>query len=151
MRIRDVGEGEALRAAGALRGIGHIHRQEAVEMMGHPGRPRRGRGARRYLEKAAPVEIVQAAEQRLALLQVPRLDALDVGYFRVVVHDVAPFYFRPAVPITRCSKGSISRCASELSRKGRFFAASACCSRNAASFCAVNRLSVRANRKATTS
>src|ERR1700676_3894777 len=153
MRIRNIGEGEALGAA-ALRGIGHIDRQEAVEVIGHACCHRRGRGARGYLEKAAPVEMVQAAEQRLALFQMPRLDALDVGYFRVVVHDSAPYnchYFRPAGPITRCSKGSISRCASALSRNGRFLAASSCCSRNAASFCAVNRLSVRANRKATTS
>src|SRR5258708_6991993 len=150
MRIRDIGEGEALGAA-ALRGIGDIDRQEAVEVIGHACCHRRGRGARRYLEKAAPVEIVQAAEQRLALFQMARLDALDVGYFRVVVHDAAPYYFRPAGPITRCSKGSMSRCASALSRNGRVFAASSCCSRNAASFCAANRLSVRENRKATTS
>src|ERR1700686_1189456 len=150
MRIRNIGEREAL-AAGALRGIGHIDGQEAVKVIGHPGGPRRGRGARGYLEKAAPVETVQAAEQRLALLHMPRLDALDVGYFRSVVHDVAPYYFRPAAPITRCSKGSLSRCASALSRNGRFLAASACCSRNAASFCALNRWSVRANKKAPTS
>src|SRR5882757_4500528 len=150
MGIRDIGEGEAL-GAGTLSGIGHVDRQETVEVMGRPGRQRRGRGARGYLEKAPPVEIVQTAEQRLALFQMPRLDAPDVGYFRSVVHDVLRNYFRPAGPITRCSKGSISRCASALSRNGRLLAASSCCSRNAASFCAVNRLSVKANRKATTS
>src|SRR5260370_4959562 len=152
VRSRDIREVEAWGAGAALRGIGHIDGQKAVEVIGHPCCQRRGRGARGYLEKAPPVEIVQTAEQRLALFQMPRLDALDVGYFLcVVVHDVAPYYFRPAGPITRCSKGSISRCASALSRNGRFLAASSCCSWNAASFCAVNRSSVKANRKATTS
>src|ERR1700730_1285868 len=150
MRVGNVGEGESLGAA-AFRGVSHIDRQEAMEVIGYPGRERRGRGTRGYLEEAAPVEIVQTAEQRIAPFQMPRLDALDVGYCLKVVHGVAPYYFRPAGPITRCSKGSISRCARALSRNGRFLAASSCCSRNAASFCAVNRLSVSANRKATTS
>src|ERR1700731_2856980 len=140
MRIRNIGEGEAW-AAAALRAIGHIDRQEAVEVIGHPCRQRCGRGTGGYLEEAAPVEMVQTAEQRLALCQMPRL----------VVHEVAPYYFRPAGPITRCSKGSISRCARALSRNGRFLAASCCCSRNAASFCAANRWSVSEKRKATTS
>src|SRR5258707_12080603 len=87
MGIRDIREGEAL-GAGALRGISHVDRQETVEVMGRPCRQGRGRRARGYLEKAPPVEIVQTAEQRLALLQMARLDAPDVGYFRFVVHDV---------------------------------------------------------------
>src|ERR1700688_2525024 len=149
MRIGNIGEGEPLGAA--FRGVGHIDRQEAMEVIGHPGRQRRGRSPRGYLEEAAPVEIVQTAEQRVALLQMPRLDTLDVGYFLKVVHEVAPYYFRPAGPITRCSKGSISRCARALSRNGRFLAASCCCWRNAASFCAANRRSVSEKRKATTS
>src|ERR1700757_2124975 len=87
MEIRDIRKGKAL-GAGALRAIGHVDRQETVEVMGRPCRQCRGRRARGYLEKAAPVELVQAAEQRLALFQMPRLDAPDVGYFRRVVHDV---------------------------------------------------------------
>src|ERR1700732_905319 len=68
MRIRNIGEREAW-AAAALRAIGHIDRQEAVEVIGHPCRQRCGRGTGGYLEEAAPVEMVQTAEQRLAVRQ----------------------------------------------------------------------------------
>src|SRR5882757_819835 len=113
MGIRDIGEGEAL-GAGTLSGIGHVDRQETVEVMGRPCRQRRGRGARGYLEKAPPVEIVQTAEQRLALLQMPRLDALDVGYFRSVVHDVLRITSGPPGPSPAArraaSRGAPVRC-----------------------------------------
>src|SRR6266853_1743492 len=113
MRIRDIREGEAL-GTGAVRGVGHIDRQEAVEVIGHSRRHGRGRGARGYLEKAPPVEIVQTAEQGLALFPMPRLDALDVGYFRFVVHDVLRITSGPPGPLPAArkaaSRGAPVRC-----------------------------------------
>src|SRR6267142_2119501 len=113
MGIRDIREGEAL-GAGALRGIGDVDGQETVEVMGRACRQRRGRRARGYLEKAPPVEIVQTAEQRLALFQMPRLDAPDVGYFRLVVHDVLRITSGPPGPSPAArraaSRGAPVRC-----------------------------------------
>src|SRR5712675_1177529 len=93
MRVRDVSEREALTRA-PLCGKGHVDRQEAMKMIGRPGGHRRRHGARGHFEETAPVEIVQAAEQRLALLQVPRLHAFDMRYFSVVGHGAVPLLLK---------------------------------------------------------
>src|SRR3981081_2528806 len=113
MRIGNVGEGEAW-GPGAFGGVGHVDRQEAVEVIGHPCCHRRGRGARGSLENAPPFEMLQTTEQPLSLFQMPRLDALDVGYFRSVFHDVLRITSGPPGPSPAArraaSRGAPVRC-----------------------------------------
>ena len=126
VRVGDVGDAEALVG---LR-VRHVDRHEGVQVLddavGGGGR----RGGDRHLQEGTPVEIVEPAEERVALFVVLGLDALHATGSS---HD--QFSFAPS-SMTRFSNGRIWRCARALSRNGRVVRARFCWLAKAASLCA---------------
>src|ERR1700679_291891 len=107
MRIRDIGERKA-RACGALACICDVDGQKTVKMVGC-SRCKRGRcRTGGDLEEAATVEMAKPAKQRIALLEMSRLDTLDVGNFGFRVHGssaIAAGRFGPLLAVRTAAFG----------------------------------------------